>query len=308
MEIESGRSERGFALPMALIVLALLTALAMGLSQIASIKSKQSFMRQQQFQGYLSVQDAFQTAVFRLLTGVPGGRMLKSKAGDVLIDGTPFHLAGLSCRVQDVAGLLSLGLYNEQQLKELLLRLTNKKNAEKLAAELGDWIDADDRPRYLGLEVSDYEAMGWKAHPRNGLLRNLDELLELPAMTPALFNGDKRAGKPGLRDLLAVGGVEWFNAAAAPEILLGVSLHLSDKQATEVIRARKKGDWAAFNELIRLGGASFGGYDPDMASAEFRMYCSISSGLPARIQFRLQPTFDTPFLIQSWQYPDYDRF
>jgi len=56
-------TERGFVLPLVLIMLALLTALAMGLSRMAGVQVQQTLVKKQQFEGYVNVQNATQTAL-----------------------------------------------------------------------------------------------------------------------------------------------------------------------------------------------------------------------------------------------------
>jgi len=144
--------------------------------------------------------------------------------------------------------------------------------------------------------------------PRNGPLRSLDELLEIPGFTPSLFNGDKKQGRPGLRDLLVAGGVGWFNAAAAPELLLGPYLNVSDAQAVAIVRARNAGEWVRFNEGVRGGGISYWDISPDTPSRTFRLICQAGADLTARVQIQLKSREDPPYLIQLWQYPDYERY
>jgi len=301
-------AERGFVLPLVLIILALLTLLAMGLSHMASIKVQQVMTKKQQFEGYVNVQNATQTALFRLLTAKPGPRAFTSGDMVVPVDDSPVRLAGLACHIQDVAGLLSLGQYDERRFRLLLQQLVDKKTAVRLAARLGDWLDEDSRQRYQGMEAADYVAAGSAILPRNGPLRSLDELLEIPGFTPSLFNGDKKQGRPGLRDLLIAGGAGWFNAASAPELLLKPYLGVTDRQAAAIVRARNAGDWARFNEGVRGGGISYWEISPDTPSRTFRMDCQAGADLTARVQVQLKSIKDPPYFIQIWQYPDYERY
>jgi len=293
---------------MVLIILALLAVMAMGLSRMAGVQIQQMLVKKQIFEGYLHVQDSTQVALFRLLTGEPGPRLFQSGSMITPTDGSPLHLAGLLCHIQDEAGLLSLGEYDEARFKRLLQRLTDKKTALKLAARLGDWLDEDSRPRYQGMESADYIAAGLPIQPRNGPLRSLDELLELPGMTSALFNGDRQHGRPGLRDLLIAGGMGWFNAAAAPQALLEPYLKVTAKQAKLIVRARESGDWSVFNEAVRSGGITYWELSPDMPGRAFRIRCDLGSGLLSRIQIQLKSRQKIPYIINLMQYPDYERF
>jgi len=308
LEPELQRHEHGFALPLALIVLAVLAVLSMGLSHMANIQIKQILVKKQQFEGYVATRGAVQMTLFYLLTGQPGGSAFQADGAVIPIDGSPLQLAGLTCRIQDVSGLFALADFNEERFKQLLQRLTDKATAVKLAARLGDWFDKDSNTRYKGMEIADYIAAGLKALPPNRPIRDLDELLEIPGMNAVLFNGDKINRQPGLRDLLTAGGGGGFNAASAPAIVLVPYLQVSDAVAADIVRLREAGDWRRFNELVRSGGQTDWTFPPDMPGSGFRIICKTATGLFSRVQIQINPRDETPYFIQTWQYPDYERF
>jgi len=235
--------ERGSVLPLTLIVLAILTTLAMMLSAMARSQVAEAQLLKQQWNAELAIHNVTQKVMWVLLTGRKGAREVKVDDISWPVDGTAFLIGGVDVRIQDVAGLMSLGYYNEDDFRLLLEKLTDPSIAMQLAAELGDWIDPDDFVRYKGMERAEYEVVGIHGFPRNDHLRSLDELLLLPGMTPEIYNGNRQFGMPGLRDLVVPGGMGWFNAASAPEVLLAPYLRISETDAKNLVVARESGDW-----------------------------------------------------------------
>lgn len=299
--------QAGFILPFTLIVIALLTLLSVGLSQMARLQLRQTTMQKQQFQGYIDTQNANQAAIFRLLSETPGPRAFGQGKESTPIDGRPVRLARSVCRIQDVAGLFSLGLYDEGRFRRLLSNLTDARIATQLAARLGDWIDEDNQARYQGMEIAGYRALGLNTVPRNGPLRSMDELLEIPGMTAALYNGQPDSNLPGLRDLLTAGGPGWFNAAAAPSIVLGSYLNFSPGELAAVEQARQDGNWQEFNRLVRSAGVGNWEMPPSTPSRQFRISCQTPQGFRGRSQVQLKMASEPLYEVLLWQYPDYER-
>jgi len=304
-QINNYDREQGSALPLTLIVLAILTTLAMVLSSMARSQVEEARLLSQQWNAQLAIHDSTQKILLALLTGQVGGREVTVDDISWPTDGSAISIDGVEVRIQDVAGLMSIGYYSEKDFRSLLEKLTDEPTAAKLAAELGDWIDADDFVRYKGMERGEYDAAGLYGYPRNDHLRSLDELLLLPGMTPEIYNGDSRSGTPGLRDLVVPGGMGWFNAASAPEVLLAPYLNISEQDAKKLIAARNAGNWTQFQKIVHKGGRFFE-MPPDTPGIEFRII-SKSGAWKARMHIRLSPLTDKPFEILQWYYPDYGR-
>ena len=78
-------------------------------------------------------------------------------------------------------------------LEGVLKSIMGSKEAAQVTAELRDWMDEDDRRRFRGFERADYSSDGLPQRPRNAPLRSIDELLELPSVTPSLPPSATRA-------------------------------------------------------------------------------------------------------------------
>ena len=299
-----GRDERGFVLPLTLIIIALLTVLSMGISQMARHAVNDARQRRDFYENELALRDAAQWALYQLLAGTPKFRTVRAGRLILPIDGRPVRWQGITVRVQDGAGLMGLGIYRQQPFRQLLQQLTNKTQAETIAARLGDWIDANQRTRFRGMEAADYLKAGLPMQPRNAPLRTLDELLEVPGVTSALYNG--RHGKPGLRDFLLAGGSDHFNLATAPVLLVGPMLGFKGDKLRQVLALRRKGDWDLLRRLVGYNVA-FNDSPPFTPGFQFRMIIRDANGATARALFRLTPDKEVPYERMLWQYPDHGR-
>jgi len=298
------QAQKGFVLPLTLIVLALLTVLSMGLSHMAHNTLNGVQSRKVVVENELLFRSSVQWSLYHLLTGVPNKRVVKHGSFSLPIDGTSMHWGAVDVRVQDVAGLLGLWYYRQPVFEGILKQLTSESQAQSLAARLGDWIDPDQRSRYRGMEASDYVKARKMMLPRNAALRSLDELLEIPGLSPVLFNGHD--GVVGLRDLLLAGGEDHFNLATAPDILVGPILGVSGEKLQQVLSLRRRGMWQALKLMVG-NNPLFDGDSPFMPGFEYRITTTTSGGFSGRAIYRLVPNRAVPYELILWQYPDYER-
>jgi len=242
--------------------------------------------------------------MYQLLTGTPTktGRRLKEQI--LPVNGAVVRYGDLSIRVQDGAGLLGLGIYNQHVFQLIAEGFTNKQSAQRLAAQLGDWIDKDSLQRYHGLEATDYLKQGLPMLPRNAPIRTLEELLELPAMSEEIFKGN--AEHAGLSSMLLAGGETHFNVATAPQALLGPVLGYSGAKLQQVIDLRKQGAWRELHQLLR-GHHLFFENSPFEQGTTFRLLISDGSGISVRALYSIMPSKVMPYARVLWQYPHYDR-
>ncbi|MCK5905536.1 MAG: general secretion pathway protein GspK, partial [Gammaproteobacteria bacterium] len=218
-------NSQGFALPITLIVLSLLVVLSIGLSQMAGLNIAKIKQRQDHLTNELQLKNINQWVLYRLLTGTPSKHTRQSSTFSLPVDNSPIYYQNIKVQVQDAAGLMGLALYNQKKFEKLLKQITDKTSATKIAAQLKDWIDKDSLTSYQGMEVTGYIKTQQPMLPRNHAIRSLDELLELPAITPKLFNGSKN--KQGLKEFILAGGTMTHNIATTPNVLLTPMLNIS---------------------------------------------------------------------------------
>jgi len=298
------QTQQGFVLPMTLIVLALLTVLSMGLSHMARNTLNEVQSRKVMVENELLFRSSVQWSLYHLLTGVPDKRVVQHGSFSLPIDGTSMHWGAVDVRVQDAAGLLGLWYYRQPVFEGVLKQLTGETQAQEIAARLGDWIDTDQRSRYSGMEASDYVKAKQMMLPRNAALRSLDELLEIPGITPALFNGHD--GIVGLRDLLLAGGEDHFNLATASSILVGPVLGISGSVLQQVLSLRQRGMWQALRLMVG-NNPLFDGGSPFMPGFQYRITTTTPNGFSGRAIYRLLPNRAVPYELILWHYPDYER-
>lgn len=298
-------TSRGFVLPLALIILAILSALAMGLSEQARNRLKEIQRQQIEWQNELAYRSVLQQVIQILLIGETRYNKIVLNNLQLPIDGRPVTMDGVSVAVQDSAGLLGLGWYRADWMRRLLQQISSKQTADRLSDELADWIDDDHVRRRYGLEVTEYFAAGKKYQPRNAAIRSLDELLELPSMTAELYNG--HADRPGLRELLIAGGSDHLNVATAPAPVLQAVLGLSAQQLGRILIARQQQNWLQISKLLPSGHEAYGDYGPFAPSNIFRIKIHRKNNAALLVDVRLTPTKPKPYEIILWHYPDHER-
>lgn len=107
------------------------------------------------------------------------------------IDGRPrnarFAGTDLVITVEDERGKVPINQLTDEQARSLFEGLGASGDTLSIRTDAFlDWLDEDDDPRPDGAEVDYYQRLG--RHPRNGLLRNVEELALIRGMTPDLVN------------------------------------------------------------------------------------------------------------------------
>lgn len=305
MKLKSSALQRGFVIPLALIVIAILTVLAVGLGHQARNQLKTIQRYQIQWQNELAYRSLLQQLLHALLTGKITYNTLEYNQKKLPIDGRPFTIDNIDVQLQDISGLLGLGVYQQEWFYRLLLQLTDAETAIKISHELSDWIDQNNIEQRYGMEASNYIQAGLPYRPRNKMIRSLDELLELPSMTTELYNGSQH--KPALRDLLVAGGTQSVNAATASEPVLKAVIGASSEQWQMIWAARKAENWALLRKLLPAASVAFSEVGPFNTAYSYRIIMKKPGQKAMRVIVRLTPDNDPPYKIQQWYYPDDDR-
>jgi len=294
--------QHGFVLPLALIMLAILTGLAVTLSEQAHTKMLEIQRQQTSWRNELEYRSALQQIIRILLTGEVVYNKVYLDPLALPIDGQRFKLKGLEVQIQDGAGLIGLGHYEPEWVLRLLSQFCGTEQALRITDELADWVDQDNARHRYGLESIDYLRQRHAYLPRNIALRSLDELLELPSMTPELYNGD--AERYGLKELLLTGGVDHLNIATAPAPVIQAVLGLSAQQTRKIISLRNSNNWTELNKLLPTYHRAFGEFGAYNASNLFRIRLRKQNDPALTVLLRLTFNKSTPYEILLWHYPD----
>ena len=292
----------GFALPLVLVMLALLTALTLGLSRMVATDRDFLLERQLAWEEEKRIRDATYSLVLYLLTGNYGQSSVVVDAFELPLNGTPVSIADMQVKVQSWSGLYGLAPLGTHKVEAVLRQLFPSALAAKIAAELADWSDEDHKRRFLGYERADYVSEGFAQRPRNAPLRSIDELLELPSVTAAMMRGD--AETVGLTDLFLAGGEDNFDLGTAPDVLIGAVLRLNDNQTRDVIEARRRNDWQAVLASIDENHDAFNDHSPFWKGYKYRLDFESNRRVASRVDIELSPyDQDSLFKIIEWQVP-----
>lgn len=305
MTLKNNNRQQGFVIPLVLIIIAILTSLAMGLSHQSRNQLKNLQRHETQWKTELAYRSALHRIIYALLIGQVDYNVVKVNQLEIPIDDRSFKIDDINVRLQDIAGLLSLGIYRPEWLYRLLAHLTDDQRAMRICQELGDWIDENNIVQRHGMELNDYIQAGIAYRPRNKMIRSLDELLELPSMTNELYNGSETM--QGLRDLLVAGGSQTINAATAPKIVLQAAINVPQEQWRSIWAARESENWSLLSKLLPAGSPAFADLGPFSPAYIYRIIMQKPGEKAMRIIVRLTPDNDPPYKIQQWYYPDDDR-
>lgn len=294
----------GFVLPLTLIILALLTALSFGLSRMVSERMQDLQARKTQWSEEKQVRDALEESALVLLLGRYDQQSVNYEGQKIPLNNLSTTVNDLTLSAQSWSGLYSLSLLGEANAVGVLEQMMDKEKAQTVGAELGDWIDENNRRRFRGKETADYISERMSQSPRNAPLRTIDEFLELPSVDPAMMNGID--GRPGIRDIFLAGGEDNFDLGTAPEILIGPVLGLDKNRVREIVEARNEQDWSKVRFLIDENYWVFNDHPVFYKGLKYRFVFEGKNGLKARAQVELTP-FDPNglFSIIDWQVPDY---
>jgi general secretion pathway protein K len=181
--------ERGFVLVPVLFALSLLGLVAVLLTRSAAleVKVEGNLARQAEAE---ALADGIARLVARYLVVNPPQ---SASAGKLAVNGV-----AQSCRasadavivtVTDAAGQIDLNAAPQDVLERLFLGLDlTQGDATRLAAAIIDFRDLDDVPLLGGeSEAAEYRAAGLPYGPKNAPFATVDELAQVPGITPALF-------------------------------------------------------------------------------------------------------------------------
>jgi len=305
----SNNMEGGFALPLTLIVLAMLITLALGLMHTSVQRVNNAYLLKERWHNALQIQNMLNVIAWNLLAGTKEHNKVIHAGVTIPIDGHAFEIQGMQIKVQDESGLIPLEFFQQKAvdnvMKNVMKNTRGKVTDMNPAAILGDWVDVDQIPRISGLEKQSYKMKNYKYMPRNHPLRTLDELLEVPLIDYDLFNGVR--GKPGLRDIFVLGASGQVNYATAPDEALAALLPSNSGLLKLVVQARNQGNWPELMHLIYLANGESD--NPLTPGAKFRIKIrSVDKLMSGRFEIILQSQADgRAFSVNLWQLPDFPR-
>ena len=165
------RTERGFALAMTLLVLAIIAVVLGYLFErtLAEVQVVQA--RNDKLQALLGVADTQAELVYRLMVNPMTFAGLGVKGAEIRLDDTVYRGdRGTLVSVQDARGLFNLNFAAADRWLRLLRAFgVPPLDAQSLLDTLRDYLDADNLRRLAGAEAAEYAAAAMPP-PRNSLL------------------------------------------------------------------------------------------------------------------------------------------
>jgi general secretion pathway protein K len=167
-------------------------------------------------------------------------------------------------RITDEEARININASTPDRIERLLLSLDLDKGVrDTIGDSIQDWRDANEEHRLNGAESDDYYLklpVPYRAHNAN--LESVTELLQIKGITPALYNGTKE--RPGLADLVTVRGAGQVNMNTARSHVLE-ALGLSTPEITQIVQGRHN------NGPFQQVPSQFGGRNLSAATRTFRI-------------------------------------
>ena len=301
--------EQGFALILAVVVVALVAVAGLELSREARLSLALASNFQDRTRARMKALDGLTLAARTILdddsaydstsedwAGL-GDRLRETQEeGGAEKETKPLEL---TLELRDLGGLFNLNLLVDQKgqtdsawagVFKRLLELTD--NDPDLLPALQDWLDQDSKTRTGGAEEDDYLAEGKKYKPRNAPLLDIKELgLVRGFGADALLGGED---KEGLAGLVAVTGAARINVNTAPlTVLRSLDSGLGEGLAQAIIDLREESPIKKLTELRRLVGMSASLYGAISLFLDVKSdWFSVSStGISGRSRYRIQALF-----------------
>ncbi|MBI1962519.1 MAG: general secretion pathway protein GspK [Candidatus Rokubacteria bacterium] len=201
-----------------------------------------------------------------------------------------------SYRVTDEGGRLNVNTATPGRVDRLLLALGVDKSArDTIVDSLQDWKDPNDEHRLNGAESEDtYLKRAVPYRAKNGHLDSVTELLQVKGVTPALFHGEK--DRPGLAARVTTRSPNQVNMNTADPLVLR-AFGLSDAEISEIVQARRAAPYA------QVPG-KFGGRSLSATTSTFRVEAEglVDGRVGARVTAIVQKKAGNPpaIIVLEW--------
>ncbi|RJG42729.1 hypothetical protein [Motilimonas pumila] len=285
--------QKGAVLPLTLIILAILSILAMTLSQRAAGYLDTAVDYKKQWQAELTIHNAEQRVLLTLIAGDFKPGRIDIGNTRLPIYGKPYKLSnGVMVKVQDEAGILNILHARQKDVISLFRNLGYGTVSASLAAEAFAWQNPS----------SNYTSSD---NARGFPYRSQDEFLELTQMKPELFNG-RGHNALAIKDYLLAAGPGWLNYAAMPEVILRSVMSVKQEELQQINTLRERGRWRELEMMMRRLGMYGDGLE-FTPSPNFVVNYEVD-GFRAKGNYKLVTASHVLFEKRIWQFPDQDRF
>ncbi|WDE13268.1 general secretion pathway protein GspK [Thalassomonas haliotis] len=216
--------DQGIALIQVLLVTAVLSVLALFMTQTAKNQVSQAQWVNDKAQAQVELYSAEALLLFELLTQkkIKSPQMSESVTGDIAsrwnFFAMPFSLKdGVEVKIQDQSGLLQLHYPDSGLLKKLVATVEpSPAKVEIIVDSIMDWQDLDNTLRANGAEAGKYSSKGLI---RNGAVPSVYDIKHVKSITPAVLEL--------LKENTTIYQAGAFSPINAPEGLLNALMDLN---------------------------------------------------------------------------------
>lgn len=233
----TARGRPGFALPAVLWILVLVGAVSAGFLAAAQAERRAVANGIASTRARWAARGGLARTLADLESSLAGPAAVRElrASGDTLHDSGEREIGGVRVRsvLVDARARLGLDSASAQEIVDLQVALeVPRSSAERVAAAVLDWRDADDLPRPGGGEVAAYRARGLPTRPANRPFEGVRELRQVLGVTRALYDR--------LAPYLTASGDGRINVNAAPAEVLSTLPGLDLAAARLLVQARDR--------------------------------------------------------------------
>lgn len=257
----------------------------------------------------VTARSGYDTLIYLLLVGrVHPGEMTLAKVEKITslksipLDGSPVALSsGITARVQDSNGRLSLASFNTKAINRMADTILKIENPLIPVASFQDWIDWNNLTRTNGAEATYYKKEAKPYQPRNYAMQYKEELSLIRGLTAE----DYEQILPDITMLPNSG----FNPNTATDNLLKAYLRIDDQKLKRIKEYKSQSDRlltrkaleALIGHKLILGRYDIYNYAPSLYAD-----ITISAGQPKNMYnikagVALQQNSSTPYSILYWR-------
>ncbi len=242
------KNERGFALLMVLLVLALVAVVSAEFAYSMRLEAAAVRAYKNGIIGNHLAETALEQAIREIVADTPfvveeDDGLLTFYTADrrplprLRREKAEFGGGRYSYRITDEEARLNVNTSAPDRIDRLLQTLGLEKEVrDTIVDSIQDWRDPDEAHRLNGAESDDYYLkLPVPYRARNANIESITELLQIKGITPAIYNGTK--DRPGLAALVTARGAGQVNMNTAGPAVLS-ALGLSTAEITEIMQAR----------------------------------------------------------------------
>jgi general secretion pathway protein K len=312
------KSESGVVLITVLSGILILTVVALALASSVRVADEELANRKEHLQAYYMARSAVYTtaALLTMVSPTPKEGFLETGQRNVEWEES---LGRVQVEITDESGKIDLNQAPESVLERLLVVLgVDLQSATTLATTILDWRSPSSLARWSKAAASGNAMEFDRSQATGSDFRSVEELLQVPGVTPELFYGHyirqddgKIVRQPGLIDCVTVDSrSSQININYAPYPVLLVVTGSDTQLADYIVAARETKPITSVSEFTSEFPTSISGVASSLTTQSSGRFTLLASGwarggIVARIQAVVEvtgtPSSNGPFQILRWK-------